>query len=37
MKQKKIKITDERINFKPFNYQWAFEAWLQHEQAHWLN
>lgn len=36
MAKKKLKLTDERTYFKPFNYAWAFDAWLQHEQAHWL-
>ena len=31
------KLTDERTYFKPFNYPWAYEAWLKHEQAHWLH
>ena len=31
------KMTDERTYFKPFNYPWAYEAWLKHEQAHWLH
>jgi len=35
--RKKLKLTDERSNFKPFNYPWAYEAWLKHEQAHWLH
>lgn len=30
-------MTDERSYFKPFNYPWAYEAWLKHEQAHWLH
>lgn len=35
---KKIhRLTDERTYFKPFNYPWAYEAWLKHEQAHWLH
>lgn len=33
----KLKLTDERTYFKPFNYPWAYEAWLKHEQAHWLH
>jgi len=31
------RITDERNNFKPFNYPWAYDAWLKHEQSHWLH
>ena len=33
---KKLKLTDERAYFKPFKYPFAYDAWLQHEQAHWL-
>lgn len=31
------RLTDSRSNFKPFNYAWAFDAWLKHEQSHWLH
>lgn len=37
MVKKNYKLTDERTYFKPFNYPWAYEAWLKHEQAHWLH
>jgi len=30
-------MTDDRTHFKPFNYPWAYDAWLKHEQAHWLH
>ena len=30
-------MTDERTYFKPFNYAWAYDAWLKHEQSHWLH
>jgi ribonucleoside-diphosphate reductase beta chain len=33
----KSRMTDERNYFKPFNYPWAYEAWLKHEQSHWLH
>lgn len=36
-KKEKIKLTDERSFFKPFNYPWAYEAWLKHEQSHWMH
>jgi ribonucleoside-diphosphate reductase beta chain len=26
-----------RDEFKPFNYPWAYDAWLKHEQSHWLH
>jgi len=35
--KKKLKLTDERNFFKPFNYPWAYDAWLKHEQSHWLH
>jgi ribonucleoside-diphosphate reductase beta chain len=37
MVKQKLKLTDERNYFKPFSYPWAYEAWLKHEQAHWLH
>ena len=30
-------VTSERSYFKPFNYAWAYDAWLKHEQSHWLH
>lgn len=30
-------VTQERTYFKPFNYAWAYDAWLKHEQSHWLH
>ena len=36
-KKTNFKLTDERSNFKPFNYPWAYDAWLKHEQSHWLH
>jgi ribonucleoside-diphosphate reductase beta chain len=36
-KDGKLTLTDERDHFKPFNYPWAYEAWLKHEQSHWLH
>jgi ribonucleoside-diphosphate reductase beta chain len=33
----KTRLTDQRTYFKPFNYPWAYDAWLKHEQAHWLH
>jgi ribonucleoside-diphosphate reductase beta chain len=36
-KKLKSNLQDERNNFKPFNYPWAYEAWLKHEQIHWLH
>jgi ribonucleoside-diphosphate reductase beta chain len=36
-KKYEYRITDERTSFKPFNYPWAYNAWLAHEQSHWLH
>lgn len=36
-KTQKLKLSDERSYFKPFNYPWAYDAWLKHEQSHWLH
>ena len=36
-KNQTSKLTDQRSNFKPFNYAWAYDAWLKHEQSHWLH
>jgi ribonucleoside-diphosphate reductase beta chain len=35
--KKKNNLMDTRQSFKPFNYPWAYEAWLRHEQIHWLH
>ena len=37
IKKQDTKLTDERTSFKPFHYPWAYDAWLKHEQAHWLH
>jgi ribonucleoside-diphosphate reductase beta chain len=37
IKKTESRITDERTYFKPFNYAWAYDAWLKHEQSHWLH
>jgi ribonucleoside-diphosphate reductase beta chain len=37
IKKQETKLTDERTSFKPFHYPWAYDAWLKHEQAHWLH
>lgn len=36
-KASQSRLTDERNHFKPFNYPWAYDAWLKHEQSHWLH
>lgn len=37
MIKKTNNLLEERSYFKPFNYPWAYEAWLKHEQMHWLH
>ena len=37
IKKTTSRLTDERNHFKPFNYPWAYESWLKHEQSHWLH
>ena len=37
MRITKSKLSDTREFYKPFNYPWAFDAWLQSEQMHWLH
>jgi len=37
IKKTESRLTDERTYFKPFNYAWAYDAWLKHEQSHWLH
>ena len=37
MAKEKLKLTDERNSFKPFHYPWAYDAWLKHEQSHWMH
>ena len=33
----KSNLQEGRAYFKPFNYAWAYDAWLKHEQSHWLH
>lgn len=30
-------MTQETVAFKPFTFPWAYDAWLEHEQSHWLH
>lgn len=30
-------LMERREAFRPFNYPWAYDAWLMHEQSHWLH
>ncbi|AGO48939.1 ribonucleoside reductase beta chain [Cellulophaga phage phi14:2] len=32
-----MSIRDERIAFKPFQYQWAYDYWFKQQNAHWLH
>lgn len=35
-KKEHLKLTDQRAYYKPFNYPWAYDAFVQSEQMHWL-
>ena len=35
-KKPKLKLTEERNYFRPFNYPWCYDAFVQSEQMHWL-
>jgi ribonucleoside-diphosphate reductase beta chain len=37
IKKTENNLTEDRSYFKPFNYPWAYDAWLKHEQSHWLH
>ena len=37
IKKTDLDLTEGRTSFKPFNYPWAYDAWLKHEQSHWLH
>ena len=37
IKKQQARLTDERTYFKPFAYPWAYDAWLKHEQSHWIH
>lgn len=37
MKTTKLKLTDKRNYFKPFQYPFAYDAWLLSEQSHWMH
>jgi ribonucleoside-diphosphate reductase beta chain len=36
-KKQQSNLQEERTFFKPFHYPWAYEAWLKHEQSHWMH
>ncbi len=37
MIKNKIKLTDKRDAFKPFQYPEFYKLWLKHEQIHWIH
>jgi len=37
MVKRKNDLTEERAAFRPFNYPWAYDSWMKHEQSHWLH
>lgn len=30
-------LLEQRLSFKPFEYQWAYDAWFKQQNAHWLH
>ena len=30
-------LLKERLHFKPFEYQWAYDYWFKQQNAHWLH
>lgn len=32
-----MSLLKERLAFKPFEYQWAYDAWFKQQNAHWLH
>lgn len=36
IKKVKPKLTEERTFYKPFSYQWAYDAFMASEQMHWM-
>ena len=36
MSNKKLKLTDSRVAYKPFSYPWAYDAFVASEQMHWI-
>jgi ribonucleoside-diphosphate reductase beta chain len=31
-----MSLLTPRAVYKPFNYPWAYEAWLTQQRVHWL-
>jgi len=36
LEDSRISLLVERTAYKPFQYPWAYEAWLQQQRIHWL-
>jgi ribonucleoside-diphosphate reductase beta chain len=32
-----MSLLKERLSFKPFQYQWAYDAWFAQQNSHWLH
>jgi hypothetical protein len=37
IKKTDFKLTDTRNSFKPFNYPWAYDAWLKLGRNQWVD
>jgi len=31
-----MSLLEERVQYKPFHYPWAYDAWLMQQRVHWL-
>jgi ribonucleoside-diphosphate reductase beta chain len=31
-----MSLLEERVQYKPFSYPWAYDAWLMQQRVHWL-
>ena len=31
-----MSLLDSKPVYKPFNYPWAYEAWMTQQRLHWL-
>ena len=31
-----MSLLEERVSYKPFEYPWAYDAWLTQQRVHWL-
>jgi ribonucleoside-diphosphate reductase beta chain len=34
--KRNMSLLEERVQYKPFSYPWAYDAWLMQQRVHWL-